>query len=240
MEVTQNEQERDLWQKWSRHRDAGSKAQLLQHYEWIVRFAVNRILRERAYSSDLSRDDLTQHGTVGLLEAIDRFDPARSDDFSGFAKKRVHGAIVDGIDRSSDVRAQLAAVRDMRAARARALAEQSAGKDRLARLADVAIGLAIGIMLEDTALFIDEETSSLQAYSSNELGILRQQFKRLVDGLPDRQRQILRYHYYDDLPFVDIANLLGVTKARISQLHAAALREARERLAKLELFDDRL
>lgn len=236
----EEEAERAEWAAWITHRSPDHKQQLVQRYLWLVRASANRALRERNYGADLDRDELIQLGTVGLLEAIERFSTERGTEFAAFAKKRIHGAIVDGISASSELRAQSAAVHQLRAERARTLAQQSAGRDRLSRLIDVAVGLAIGIMLEDTAMFVGNDADPIHAYASNELSVLRDQFRRVVMDLSPRQREVIRYHYYFDMSFAEVADQLGLSRARISQLHSAALAEIRAKLTKLDLMDDLL
>jgi RNA polymerase sigma factor for flagellar operon FliA len=196
-----------------------------------------RALRERNYDADLDRRELEHLGVVGLLESIESYTPRAGSDFAGYASKRVYGAIVDGIHRSSDLRAQLSAARDSRAERIRSI-DSGSQRDRLSRLVDVAIGLAIGLMLEDTGMFIDDTVEPVREYTSNDLEILSDQFNRVVAELPGKQGDVIRHHYYHDIPFTEIATLLGVSKARISQLHAEGLKAIRDRLSRLGLVDD--
>lgn len=226
-----------LWLQWREGRESNSRSKLVDHYMWLARSMAARAMRERNYDVDLDRRELEHLGAVGLLESIDSYIPRTGSDFAAYASKRVYGAIVDGINRSSDLRAQLSAARDIRAERIRSI-DSGSQRDRLSRLVDVAIGLAIGLMLEDTGMFVDETSEPVRDYTSNDLEILCDQFKRIVSDLPGKHGDVIRHHYYQDIPFTEIATLLGVSKARISQLHAEGLRAIRNRLNQLGLVDD--
>ncbi|HEY8880059.1 MAG TPA: sigma-70 family RNA polymerase sigma factor, partial [Roseateles sp.] len=115
-----------------------------------------RRLAARAYSrrigGELEYADLVQMGMVGLLEAIDRYTPARGVRFETFATYRVEGAILNGLPSYSELQRQLALRRELARERAQSLREQTETRDRsaLERLADLAISLALGFALEDS------------------------------------------------------------------------------------------
>lgn len=227
-----------LWAQWMAQRESATRNKIIDRYRWLVRAMAARALRERNHDSDLDRSELEQLGFVGLLESIESYVPRPGRDFAVFAHKRVYGSIIDGINRSSDIRAQLSAAYDARIERIRSIEGQSEKRDRLNRLVDIAVGLAIGIMLEDTGLFVDSTAEPVRGYTNNELEVLRDQFKRTVEQLPGKQSDVVKHHYYHDIPFTEIAELLGISKARVSQLHASALRTIRDRLSQLGLVDD--
>lgn len=226
-----------LWSEWTMHRGTAARNNLLEHYRWFARAMARRALRERNNDPDLDRDELEQLGMIGLMESIESYSPRPGSDFVAYASKRVYGSIVDGISRSSDLRAQLSAAHHARNERIRSIGRESSKRDRLNRLVDIAIGLAIGIMLEDTAMFVDAGAEPDGPYVSHDLEILRGQFTRIVDELPGKQGEVVRHHYYYDIPFAEIAELLGVSKPRVSQLHAAALRVIREQLRERGMVD---
>jgi RNA polymerase sigma factor for flagellar operon FliA len=105
------------------------------------------------------------------------------------------------------------------------------GRDSFLELAELAIGLAISYMLEGTGL-VGAETSQLggsrDAYASVEQRQLADALRRLVDALPERERMVVQSHYYQGLSFTEVAERLGVTKGRVSQIHRQALQLLRE------------
>lgn len=172
---------------------------------------------------------------IGLLESIDRYDPAFGNRFETFASHRILGAILNGVETLSEKQQQIASRRRVRAERARHLAEGERIRetrtttDALHRLADVAVGLAIGYMLDNAGMYVEGEPSSGDTpYEQVEMAELRQRMAMLVDHLPQQERRVIRSHYFQNLQFEEIARSLELTRGRVSQIHHAALRRLRE------------
>lgn len=206
-----------------------------RHAEFARRIAARRH-RERNYG-DLDRRDLEQWAYTGLLEAIDRFDPDRGTPFRGFAARRIAGAVLDGLARSSEVREQAAFQHRIRAERARSLAaetsEAGSVEAALQALTDLAVGLALGFMLEAKGMVVapgavDERPNGYDSLAWKET---TNRLAREVAGLGSRERTILTQHYQNGVAFDQLALLLGLSKGRVSQLHRAALQTLRARLA---------
>lgn len=200
-----------------------------------------RMLARREYrarrGADLDPDDLFQLACTGLLEAMDRFDPALSVPFRGFAARRIRGAMIDGIAKLNEVREQLSHRGRVKRERLRSLAAENAAKlesgEAMEALVDMAVGLALGFMLEGTGLYHDEAEPSAPATAYDSLA-WKETVERLVAELarlPERDRRIIRLHYMEDVSFDRIALLLGLSKGRISQLHKAALMLLRKRVS---------
>jgi len=186
----------------------------------------------RRFGAELEYADLVQIGMVGLLEAIDRYSPARGVRFEVFATHRIEGALLNGLPACSELQRQLAVRREFMRERAQSL-QASAPPDRsaLERLAELAIGLALGFALEDSGL---EPAEPDNAYARIELAQLRRRIAELTQRLPEAERRVVFRHYFQQQPFDEIAASLGLTKGRISQLHHAALRRLRDRLRELK------
>jgi len=175
--------------------------------------------------------DYLHEGMVGLLEALGRFDPARGASFTTYATHRIRGAILNGIARISEKRALHEHSLRLRAERVRSLRQESEGApdESFRELVDVTIGLTLGLLLETA----NEETRAASAeaanpYASCALADARARVAGAVAGLPERERFIVRRHYFDQVSFAEIAELLGLTRGRVSQLHGRALRRIRE------------
>lgn len=212
----------------------------MQRYLWLARAIAVQVYRARSQHEGLDHRDLVQLGTVGLMEAIGTYDPGHGATFSQYAGKRVRGAILDGIDSHSEYHAQSALRRDMQRERARSFAKAGAGRAGrkvLEEMIHVAVGLAIGLMLEDTSMYVDDRAQERDPYEGGELLLLRDQLRFIVEGLPEQERLVMTYHYYSELPFNEIAGLMQLSKGRISQIHAKALSLIRKRYAELGAFD---
>lgn len=228
------EVEASLWRRFRFEHDVACRMALFESYRDLARAAAFAEYRRRpAYG--LERQDFEQLAYGGLLEAVDRYDPLRGTPFSAYARLRIRGAISDGLARSSERGAEYAYRRRVELERLRSI---NAGRpeppeDAVAELADLAVSLAIGFAAEDASLWwagASLAAPQLDAYESvawreTQLGVLKE-----IERLPENERIILQQHYLKGVSFANIAEMLGLTKGRISQLHRSALRRVRERL----------
>jgi RNA polymerase sigma factor for flagellar operon FliA len=248
MVETDLEPETGLWEAYRRTHDPQTRHQLVRRYLGMThRIAAN--LFGRRIGNAVAFDDYLQYARVGLLEAIDRYDPHRETSFATFAGYRIRGSVLNGLEQTTESAAQAAERRHSRLQeRARSLegsnsfaaTERSSAagsqSDRFAGMVDVAILLAMGYVLEDNGDW-NPAGAAADPYRSVELERVRARLNRLVDALPERERCIVRYHYFQHMEFQSIGELLEVSKGRVSQLHARALQLIREGYEALEEFD---
>ncbi len=163
-------------------------------------------------------------------------DPGRNVLFRTFAAHRIQGSVLNNVERLSERDEQLALKGRLRKQRLESLreGEKGAGTSKLfEEMAEVAIGLALGYMLEGSGMYLAPEDSRAQdVYSGHELKQLRAAVQAMVETLPERERDVIKYHYFHNLGVEEIAGILGLSKGRISQIHRQALRSLREVHAK--------
>src|SRR3954470_6491881 len=139
-----------LWQRLRDSGDALARSQLLDMHLPYAR-VVAAIYYSRRHHNEIEFGDYLQYASVGMLEALERYDPSRGVQFRTFAARRMHGAILNGLERLTEKQQQIAARQRLRGERvqdvkALAGAEASGGApvepERLVRfVADVGIGL---------------------------------------------------------------------------------------------------
>jgi RNA polymerase sigma factor for flagellar operon FliA len=173
---------------------------------------------------------------LGLLEAIDGFDPTRLTPFSAYASQRIRGAVLDGLTKMSELNEQIAARRRARRERLASLSHQGSNaelstRETLKRLVELATGLALGFMLEGARIYAHEEEPG-DVYEQVAWRELIARLKAEVAALPEPQRTVLAHHYGGALTFERIANLMGLTRPRVSQIHRTALATLKEQLAR--------
>jgi RNA polymerase sigma factor for flagellar operon FliA len=231
--LSANSKEWVLWRQFEASRGEVQRQQLVAHYAGFA-----RMLAARQYAVRIDRGlafgDFHHFALIGLIESIDRFDPARGTRFESYALLRVRGAIADGVAALSE-RQRQAADRQRRVRERAALLAVPQGDDAageadprgpLARVADLAIGLALGFMLEDSGMFVDPQSEPCQAdvaYQGAQLRAARRLVGESLRQLPAVQRHVMTLHYLQGVPFNEIAAQQGLTKGRISQIHHAAL-----------------
>lgn len=233
-----SEDEAGLWLRYVSTRDTGLREQLIHRYlETAKRIAATLYANRVNNTVDFS--DYLQYARLGLIEAVDRYDPGHNASFATYATYRIRGSILNGVEKATEKAAQ-------HAQRQRALRERSKsvrdGLDRpidaFSDMVDVAISLALGYLLEESGIWRPaNEDQAADPYRSLEIKRLVERMGLIVKALPEREQLIVRYHYFEQMEFVAISELLGVSKGRVSQLHSRALKLIREAYRELDRFD---
>jgi RNA polymerase sigma factor FliA len=219
-----------LWRRLRFEADQSCREPLFDQYAPLARAIARHEFRRRP-PYGLEAVDFEQLAYGGLLEAIDRFEPTRGPPFDAFAKRRIKGAISDGLILSSEKAAQFSARRRLEQERMRSLLTgERRGENAVAELADLATALAIGLMAGNAKLEGGRADGALGAYESLTWRDMQLKVIEEIDRLPGGERTVMQQHYLNDVPFVQIAAMLGVTKGRVAQLHRAALARLRGRL----------
>jgi RNA polymerase sigma factor for flagellar operon FliA len=224
--------EASLWRRLRFEADIQCRETLFNRYVPLARAIAAAKFHQRRGRS-VERVDCEHFAYEGLLQAIDRFDPLLGVPFSAYARRRIIGAITDGLAKMSEVNAQLSYRYRMEQERMRSLAagNASAADDALAALSDLAVGLAIGLMLEGTALMpANGVDTAPTAYESLEWREMQARLAAEVKKLPEKEAVIVRQHYHNGLSLAQIAELLDLSRGRISQLHRSALERLRKRI----------
>ncbi len=225
------EEEAELWRRWQEARDPTAREALVRRY-----FGYAKAIAAKQYTArtdaEFAYEEFEQFAMVGLLEAVDRYQLGRGAQFTTYATARIRGAIVSGLQHLSERQEQIAWRRRVMRERASALAPEEfspgAAPRLLGELLEVAAGLALGALLDGSGMLV-AETDSLpgNAYAEVELIELRAQLWPLLGQLTERERDVIQLHYVETLDFTEIADRLGLSKGRISQLHRQALTRLR-------------
>ena len=215
-----------LWAHWQQGRSTAARDALIVHYSPWAR-VVARDVYMRVYLMHDAWHDCVQNALLGLMEAIERFDPARGIAFQPYARLRVRGAVFDGLrvlrnvhlGLKHDIAQQAASARE----RVESLSEH--GGDPLEDFIATTVGLGLGFLLDTQSM--PSRMQPTDAYAELEKAQLSAAVSESLDQLSERERAVVVMHYYHQLAFVDVAKRLGVTKGRISQLHKSALERLR-------------
>jgi len=223
-----------LWARYADGHEIGARNALAGRYAEFARMMAAQAYGRRT-SQDVEFDDYLQYARLGLIESIERYDPSYGAKFETYAAIRINGAILNGLESASELHEQLAASRRRVAERTAALrAASTAGtrSDVFDRLAEIAIGLAVGFMLEGSGMFQENEQATVpdNTYSSVELRQMRRRLHDTIAQLPERQRHVVHAHYVQDQAFEEIATALELSRGRVSQLHKEALSTLAARL----------
>ena len=216
----------------------------MKHYLSYARVVAATCYARRLHD-EIEFAEYHQLAVVGMIEALDRYDPDGGAQFKTFASRRMHGAILDGLESLTEKQRQIAARKRIRRERLDSLAAaRSTAGDIVAGppnpfdlLMEVAFGLALGYILEGTGMLATESAPGTPASPQHEALERRQtasQLRDLLLHLPAPDQSVLRGHYLQQQPFEEIGRKLGVTKGRVSQIHKQALRRMRSLLRDAE------
>ncbi|GAA3905158.1 RNA polymerase sigma factor FliA [Halomonas cibimaris] len=196
--------------------------------------------------ASIELDDLIQAGTVGLLEALSRFDASQGASFATFASQRIRGAMMDelrtrdwlprSVRRAS--RSVDEAVRRLEQRLGRAPEETEIAGELDMALADYQKLLHDtnnGYLLPYEEVVADSGEPAASADAGLPFNALldRQQRARLtaaIDALPEREKLLMALYYQEELNLKEVGAVLGVTESRVSQLHSQAVSRLRAKL----------
>ena len=227
-------EEAALWRRLRLEAEASCRETLFSRYVGLARSIAARHFHRRCPPRP-ELCDFQQFAYEGLLQAIDRYDPLVGAPFGAFARRRIAGSIADGVARMSEADAQLSHRHRIEQERLRSLAGTAAADadtDALSALSGLALGLALGLMLEGTGLVASETSIDPRptAYDSLAFRELQARLAGAVGALPEKEAIIIRQHYENGLSFTQVAELLNLSKGRISQLHRSALDGLRKKI----------
>jgi RNA polymerase sigma factor for flagellar operon FliA len=227
-----------------------TRDQVCRRFQPKVMLLARRLHERLSAELRIPLDDLAAVGAIGLLEAFDRFDPARGIQFSTFAEYRIRGAMYDALrdnDAFSRRRRQLskkigAAADEIRKATGRnPTADEVASRLELSleeyHLAVERTKPVVQVSL-DTPTNPDETPglAMIDRIADPQTGVdlsmvadeVKAALKEAILELPDRQRQCVMMYYSGELTLAEIAKVFDITVSRVSQI----LSESREKLRK--------
>ena len=230
-----------LWRRFKDDGDKDARDRLVLQYSPLVKYVAGRV--RSGLPSTVEQADLVSDGVIGLMDAIDKFDPDRGLQFQTYAVSRIRGAIVDGLRASDWVpRSVREKIRDINAAQAGL--ERQLG--RAPQDGEVAAELGItvaelrtmysqtaytSVVSFEAATLDDEETPRAAVDLPGADDDIPAGFLAAVRELPERDQIVVALYYWDRLTLAEIGQVLGVTESRVSQLHSRATMTLRRKLA---------
>lgn len=238
-----------LWVDAKVHGDASARQQLATTYVPLVRYVVSRL--HLTLPPSLERGDLVGFGTLGLIDAIGKFDLDLGLTFQTYAVTRIRGAILDEL-RALDwvprsVRGRMHAI-DQAATAFEQEHGSEPGVDDLAAatgLGGDAVRSALTGYRRGYVTSLDERLAGDPDGDSRGRGFVdateelpdeiydheesRQVMREQIRALPLRDRAVVALYYFEELTFAEIGRVLGVSESRACQIHGRAIRALRER-----------
>lgn len=235
----------------------GTREEIILEYAPLIKYVAQKIAARLPANIEL--DDLISSGVIGLMDAIEKYDPSRDNKFKTYAEFRIRGAILD------ELRAQdwvPRSIREKAKALERAYAKIEHDKGRPATDEEVCEELKVSqeefyellnqvrsvslLSYDDLNSFsktdkrailgLSEGSRSSTPFSEVNVATLKKTIAEAIRDLPEKQRLVLSLYYYEDLNLKEIGKVLDVTESRVSQLHTQAILKLKARLK--NNFDD--
>jgi RNA polymerase sigma factor for flagellar operon FliA len=238
-----------LWKRFLEHRDKLSRDELIAAYIPFVRYIAAGIARKLRPGFDL--EDLVSDGVFGLMKAIDYFDPSRGAKFETYATPVVRGSIFNGLRKLDWVpertrgkaRALQKAMDKFTLIYGRPGTENELAEELKISATEVyeiitdlgciyllSLDQPISASEDDETTILDtvEDTRQVDPLAEVEFAEQKKSLRDSLEHLSEREQLLVREHYFEGVPFEQIATRLGVTKQRISQMHARVIKKLRD------------
>jgi RNA polymerase sigma factor for flagellar operon FliA len=244
---------RDLWRRYKEDGDVGARERLVVAYSPMVKFVAGRL--GAGLPSHVDDADLISYGLMGLIGAIERFEPDRGIKFETFAMTRIRGAIIDEL-RSLDwvPRSVRARAREIEAAQSRLEHElqRAPTEEELASKLGIDEDELQASLLEiaNSSVYALDELWTVSDSSGDKVSLLdtirdpraddpqesldsseiKDRLTDAIGSLPEREQLVVALYYYENLTLREIGEVLGVTESRVSQLHTKAVMRLKSHL----------
>lgn len=243
-----------LWEKYFDDRgDAETKNAILTHYLYLVIGVVKRMMPQFGDfggKSCCDRDDLINSGVLGLIDAVDKFDQAFNVKFQTYATIRIRGEILDYLRRqdwaSTELRRKITSIQNTNETLEARLHRQPTEKEIAQELNisehDVTAALQQSQMFNvvnfETMMYEREMEEMEPASRHDPSQIVEDQemndtLRQAISSLPEKERMVIVLHYYEGLTMKSIAQILGVSESRVSQIHSRTLLKMRRTIGSI-------
>lgn len=228
--------------------DFETRDRLVMEHVGLVRALAGRLAHRVPAQVEVS--ELISVGVLGLIDAASRFKPTLGVPFDAFARRRIHGAMLDALrdlDWAPRSVRKMGRTMDGTVARLRHELGREPQEKEIAgalnvsekeygKILDQLKTAELATIRQSTN---EDGTSSLEVavdpgegpYARLEREELRQLLAEAITELPERERQILALYYQEELTLAEIGEVIGVGESRVSQLRTQAIGRLRSRLA---------
>ncbi len=245
---------KDLWRRYKEESDAKAREGLVLAYSPLVKYVAGRM--SSGLPSHVEESDLISYGLLGLISAIERFDPSREIKFETFAITRIKGSIIDEL-RSLDwvprsVRAKAREIEKVNASLEHQLHRAPTDQEMAEALETTVEDFQASLTrISNSSVIALDELWTLSDASGDQVSLLdtlhdpdapdpealldaselKDRLADAIAALPEREKLVVALYYYENLTLREIGEVLGVTESRVSQLHTKAILRLKARLA---------
>lgn len=243
----------ELWRKYKEDEDLVARDRLILNYSPLVKYVAGRMGTN--FPSHVDESDLVSYGLLGLIGALERFDPSRNIKFETYAIARIKGSILDEL-RSLDwvPRSVRSIARQIEKSSAklenklhRTPTDEEIAKDlslsneefqtALTKISNSSIVAleelwTISSTGTESVALIDtiEDSKSKDPAAVVDVTDVKERLAQAISNLPEREKIVIALYYYEGLTLREIGDVLDVTESRVSQLHTKAILRLKGRI----------
>jgi RNA polymerase sigma factor for flagellar operon FliA len=227
---------------WNDFSDA-DRDRIARHYAPKVKILALRLKGKLPQRVELN--ELISAGTLGLIEALGKFDPSMKIKFETYAENRIRGAMLDELRRmdwfSRGLRAKVRMLEDAIHKIENMTGESARSEDlqKMTGMSEKEVETGLGALKNQICISLDaisetfsgnkSDTSDNEPYQSTALQEIIDKVAQLIDELTPREKLVLSLYYSEELNMRETAEVMSITEGRVSQLHSQALAKLREK-----------
>jgi len=232
----------ETWESYLVSRDTELRNDIVITYSGLVKFIAMRM--RGVYKNYAQMDDVVNQGMIALIDAVEKYDPARGIKFETFASIKIKGSVIDFIrtqdwiprrvrKMSSDLEQahnRLCSDLGREPTNAEMAKEMNLSVEQLDRAMEQTYNFNLlsyeeVVWQKQSAMGGDAADDSVEDSPEGKLmeNELRSRLAQSVDKLGERERTVISLYYYEKLKLKEIAEVLGVSESRVCQIHSAAI-----------------
>ena len=236
----------ELWREYSKDKTQETRDKLIMACLPYVKVCACRLAIYATPSQDTN--DLVNAGIIGLMDALERYDPAKGASFKNYSSIRIRGAIMDEI-RSMDWVPYSTRDKARKIEKAMQNLEQNGDEaptdDNLAKAMDMSLEKYHKTLLEVSRMTIslledafqdgDVFDASGDAFAADpESEMVKSEMVGVmgnaIERLPEKERLVITLYYYEEMTMKEIGKVLNISESRVCQIHSSATLRLHTRL----------
>lgn len=220
------------------------KQALVLRYLYIVKSIATQM--RNVYSGSLQMEDIINEGVIAIMKGIDRYDPERDNKFETFISRRIRGMIIDLVRKNDwmprDFRKQVKAMEELQVSLGRSLGRMPTDEEmsdalgmdvrkyrKLQRMSVMMNVLSLDMITDDEGEHQSLQLASGDTGAQPEKAFLKIESRKVlaeaINSLKEKEKMVVSLYYVEELNMGQIAQILGVSEPRISQIHSSAIRK---------------
>lgn len=234
--------------------ESETREEMIIRYLPLVKLIAGRIFLNKL--SPVDTDDLISFGVIGLIDAIDRFNPSKGVKFETYASLRIKGAIIDELRKLSwmprTAVSKISKINEVKDSLKANLGREPSDDEMASNLgitvedfrkAENYVNYLSIVSLDEIIFQTDDDEiflyATLEDNKSPRPEVLLEEkesisiLKKAIEMLDEKDRLVLSLYYYEKLTLKEIGKILDVSESRVCQIHSRAIMRLRENFKKL-------